>query len=101
MRHGQGCKVPRKKFEAFGCEVISIDGHDFDALESAFEKFHATQDKPTVILLQTVKGKGVSYMENVAGWHGTAPNDEQFAAAMAELGKEYDECRGGRIQLEV
>ena len=74
-----------KRFEAFDCEVISIDGHDFDALESAFEKFHATQGKPTVILLQTVKGKGVSYMENQVGWHGAAPNDDEFKIAMAEL----------------
>ena len=74
-----------KRFEAFGCEVIKIDGHDFDALESAFEKFHATQNKPTVILLQTIKGKGVSYMENQVGWHGKAPTDDELKIALAEL----------------
>lgn len=74
-----------KKFEAFGCAVISIDGHDFEALERAFDKFHETHGKPTVILLQTVKGKGISFMENKVGWHGKAPDDEQFAQAMREL----------------
>lgn len=74
-----------KKFEAFGCNVVVIDGHDFDALEKAFETFHATKDKPTVILLQTVKGKGVSFMENQAGWHGKAPNDDQLQQALSEL----------------
>ena len=74
-----------KKFSAFGCNVIEIDGHDFDALESAFETFHATHDKPTVILLRTVKGKGVSFMENQVGWHGKAPNDDELKIALAEL----------------
>lgn len=76
-----------KKFEAFGCAVIVVDGHDFAALEKGFAKFHETKGsgKPTVILLQTVKGKGVSFMENVTGWHGKAPNDEQLAQALAEL----------------
>ena len=74
-----------KRFEAFGCEVVEIDGHDFDALEKAFATFHATQDKPTVILLQTVKGKGVSFMENQVGWHGKAPNDAELKIALDEL----------------
>ena len=74
-----------KRFEAFGCEVVEIDGHDFDALEKAFATFHATQGKPTVILLQTIKGKGVSYMENQVGWHGKAPNDAELKIALAEL----------------
>ena len=74
-----------KKFAAFGCEVVTIDGHDFDSLEKAFATFHATQGKPTVILLRTVKGKGVSFMENQAGWHGKAPNDEELKAALAEI----------------
>jgi len=76
-----------KKFGAFGCAVVSIDGHDFDQIESAFETFHANENsgKPTVILLHTTKGKGVSYMENQAGWHGKAPNDAEYAQGMAEL----------------
>ena len=74
-----------KRFEAFGCEVVEINGHDFDALERAFATFHATQGKPTVILLQTVKGKGVSFMENQVGWHGKAPNDNELETALAEI----------------
>lgn len=76
-----------KKFEAFGCNVISINGHDFADIEKAMEFFHANHGtgKPTAILMTTVKGKGVSYMENQAGWHGKAPNDEEYAQAMAEL----------------
>ncbi|MBR1645328.1 MAG: transketolase [Selenomonadaceae bacterium] len=74
-----------KKFSAFGCNVIEIDGNDFDALEKAFETFHATHDKPTAILLHTVKGKGVSFMENQVGWHGKAPNDSELQQALSEL----------------
>lgn len=76
-----------KKFEAFGCAVIEIDGHNFDALESAFAEFHENRgkSKPTVILMRTVKGKGVSFMENQAGWHGKAPNDDELAKGLAEL----------------
>ena len=74
-----------KRFAAFGCEVVVIDGHDFDALESAFKKFHETKNKPTVILLRTIKGKGVSYMENQVDWHGKAPNDAELKIALAEL----------------
>lgn len=76
-----------KKFEAFGCNVIKIDGHNFDELEKAFEFFHANLNsgKPTVILMKTIKGKGVSFMENEASWHGKAPNDEEFARGMADL----------------
>lgn len=75
------------KFAAFGCDVVEIDGHDFDAIESAFQRFHANHGtgKPTAVLMRTVKGKGVSYMENQAGWHGKAPNDEEYAKGMAEL----------------
>lgn len=78
------------KFEAFGFNVIKINGHDFDEMEEAFAAFHAArgQGKPTAILMKTVKGKGVSFMENQAGWHGKAPNDEQFAQAIAELEEE-------------
>ena len=74
-----------KKFEAFGFHVISIDGHDFDAIEAAFAEARATKGKPTVIIMKTVKGKGVSFMENQVGWHGSAPNDEQYAQAVAEI----------------
>lgn len=76
-----------KKFEAFGCNVIKIDGHNFDDLEKAFTFFHNNQNtkKPTVILMKTIKGKGVSFMENIASWHGTAPNDQQLATALDEL----------------
>ena len=76
-----------KKVEAFGWDVIKINGHDFDDIEKAFERFHANlgTGKPTAILMNTVKGKGVSFMENQAGWHGKAPNDKEFEQAMAEL----------------
>ena len=74
-----------KKLEAFGFHVISIDGHDFDAIEAAFNEAKTVKGKPTAIVAKTVKGKGVSFMENKVNWHGSAPNDEQYAAAIAEL----------------
>ena len=76
-----------EKFAAFGCDVVEIDGHDFDAIESAFARFHANHGagKPTAILMHTTKGKDVSYMENNVDWHGKAPNDEEFARGMADL----------------
>jgi transketolase len=74
-----------KKLEAFGFHVISIDGHDFDQIEAAFAEAKATKGKPTAIIAKTVKGKGVSYMENQVGWHGSAPNDEQYEKAVAEI----------------
>ena len=73
------------KLEAFGFHVQTIDGHDFDALESAFKKARITKGRPSAIVIKTVKGKGVSFMENDAGWHGKAPNDAEDAQAMAEL----------------
>ena len=75
------------KFAAFGCDVVEIDGHDFDAIESAFQRFHANHGagKPTAILMHTTKGKDVSYMENNVDWHGKAPNDEEYARGMADL----------------
>ena len=73
-----------KKFEAFGWHTITIDGNDFDAIESALNEAK-TVDKPVAIIAETVKGKGVSYMENAVNWHGAAPNDEQYAVAMEEL----------------
>ena len=76
-----------KKFEAFNFHVINIDGNDFDQIDAAFKEAKATKGMPTAIICKTVKGKGVSFMENQAGWHGVAPNDEQFAQAMEELEK--------------
>ncbi|MBP3314266.1 MAG: transketolase [Clostridia bacterium] len=74
-----------KKLEAFGFHVISIDGHDFDEIEAALNEARATKGKPTAIIAKTVKGKGVSYMEDQVGWHGSAPNDEQYEKAVAEI----------------
>ena len=74
-----------KKFEAFNFHVINIDGNDFDQIDAAFKEAKATKGMPTAIIAHTVKGKGVSFMENQVGWHGTAPNDEQYAVAMEEL----------------
>ncbi len=76
-----------KKFEAFNFHVINIDGHDFDQIRAAFEEAKTVKGRPTAIIAKTVKGKGVSFMENQASWHGTAPNDEQYAIAMADLEK--------------
>ena len=73
-----------KKFEAFGWHVITIDGHDYDAIEAALAEAK-TVDKPVAIIAETTKGKGVSYMENAVNWHGAAPNDELYAVAMEEL----------------
>jgi transketolase len=73
------------KFRAFGWNVISIDGHNIEEILDAFEKAKATKGKPTVIVAKTVKGKGVSFMENQAGWHGKAPNEEQYNQAKSEL----------------
>lgn len=80
-----------KKFEAFNWNVIVIDGHNFDEIEDAFNKAKETKGKPTAIIAKTTKGKGVSFMENQVGWHGAAPNDEQYATAMAELTAQLDE----------
>lgn len=77
-----------KKWEAFGWEVFKIDGHNMKEILQAFEDIKKVKDKPICILATTVKGKGVSYMENVCEWHGMAPNEEQFKQAMAELGGE-------------
>lgn len=74
-----------KKFESFGFEVIKICGHCFNQIEEAFEKAKSVKGKPTVIIAQTVKGKGVSYMEDQVGWHGKAPNQEQYELALNEL----------------
>ena len=74
-----------KKFEAFGFHVISIDAHDFDQIEAALAEARTVKGKPTAIIMTSVKGKGVSFMENQCGWHGSAPNDEQYAQAVAEI----------------
>ncbi|MBO4911444.1 MAG: transketolase [Butyrivibrio sp.] len=74
-----------KKFEAFNFHVINIDGHNFDEIKAAFEEAKKTKGMPTAIIAHTVKGKGVSFMENQAGWHGKAPNDDEYKQAMEEL----------------
>ena len=76
-----------KKFEAFNFHVINIDGNDFDQIRAAFKEARETKVMPTAIIAKTVKGKGVSFMENAAGWHGKAPNDEEYEIAMADLEK--------------
>ena len=76
-----------KKFEAFNFHVITIDGHDFDQIAAAFKEARETKGMPTAIIAKTIKGKGVSFMENQASWHGVAPNDEEYAQAMEELQK--------------
>jgi transketolase len=75
------------KFKAFNFNVVEIDAHDFGQIADAFQKARDTKGMPTAIIAKSVKGKGVSFMENQAGWHGTAPNDEQYEQAMAELNK--------------
>ena len=74
------------KFEAFGWNVLNVNGHDFDELRHAFNQAKQVKDKPTIIIAHTIKGKGVSFMENNYAWHGAAPNDEQYETAMKELG---------------
>ncbi|MCR4670698.1 MAG: transketolase [Saccharofermentans sp.] len=80
-----------KKFEAFNFEVININGHDFDEIRAAFAKARETKGKPTAIIMKTVKGQDVSFMEDKAEWHGKAPNDEQYAIAIEELDKKIAE----------
>ena len=74
------------KLRAFGWEAVEIDGHDFDQMEAAFAQAGTVKGRPFAIVMKTTKGKGVSFMENQAGWHGKAPNDEQAEAALGELG---------------
>ncbi|MEE1314201.1 MAG: transketolase [Faecalimonas sp.] len=76
-----------EKFEAFGFHVMEIDGHDFDAIRAAFDKARVIKGMPSVIIAKTTKGKGISFMENQAAWHGNAPNDEQYKIAMEDLEK--------------
>ena len=82
------------KFAAFNWNVLKVDGHDFAAIAAALDEAKACKGRPTVILARTTKGKGVSFMENDAGWHGKAPNDEQFQQAMAELNAKLAELEG-------
>lgn len=77
------------KFKSFGWDVQTIDGHDFEEIAAAVEKAKTVKDRPQAIIAETVKGKGVSFMEDQAGWHGKAPNDEQAAQAVKELGGEW------------
>ncbi len=84
------------KMEAFGFNVVAIAGHDFDQMEAAFDAFHKTEGRPTVILMKTTKGKGVSYMENVADWHGKAPNDAEYEIAMTELRAQLAELEAAK-----
>ncbi len=83
-----------KKFEAFNFHVINIDAHDFDAIRAAFKEAKETKGMPTAIIAHSTKGKGVSFMEDQAAWHGTAPNDEQYAVAMKDLAKIEEELGG-------
>lgn len=84
-----------EKFKAFNWHVICIDAHNFEEIEKAVEKAENTKGRPTAVIAKSVKGKGVSFMENQAGWHGAAPNDEQYAQAISELDKYIEEVRGG------
>ncbi len=79
------------KFKAFNWNVVEIDGHDYEQIENAFNNARNTKDKPTCIVMKTVKGKGVSYMENQVGWHGKAPNEEEYNQAIAELNEKLKE----------
>lgn len=83
-----------KKFEAFNFHVINIDAHDFDAIRAAFKEARETKGKPTAIIAHSLKGKGVSFMEGQVAWHGVAPNDEEYAIAMADLEKIGKELEG-------
>ncbi len=82
-----------KKFEAFGWNVIVIDGNDFGEIEKALKAAENVKGKPTAIIAKTIKGKGVSFMEDVVGWHGVAPNDEEYEKAMAELNAEFEKLQ--------
>ena len=82
------------KLEAFGFHVMAIDGHDFDQIEKAMAEARTVKGKPSAIVMKTVKGKGVSFMEDIAGWHGVAPNDQQYEQAMGELKAVLAELEG-------
>ena len=82
------------KLEAFGFHTQAIDGHDFEAIEAAMETAKTVKGQPCAIVMKTVKGKDVSFMENLASWHGVAPNDQQFEQAMTELKAKLSELEG-------
>ena len=82
------------KFKAFGLHVVEADAHDFDSLEKAFNEAETVCGQPTVIIMKSIKGKGVSYMENNVSWHGAAPNAEQYAQAVEELTAHLKELEG-------
>lgn len=82
------------KFEAFGWHVITMDAHDFDSIEKAFDEAESIKGKPVAIIEKSVKGKGISFMENQVSWHGTAPNAEQYEQAMSELSAQLKELEG-------
>ena len=82
------------KLESFGFHVMAIDGHDFEQIEKAMDEAKTVKGKPSAIVMKTVKGKDVSFMENNAGWHGVAPNDAQFEQAMLELNAKLSELEG-------
>lgn len=84
----------KEKFEAFGWHAIEVDAHDFDALEKAFDEAEKISEQPVVIIQKSVKGKGVSFMENQVGWHGKAPNAEEYEKAVAELNEKLKELEG-------
>jgi len=84
------------KMKAFGFNVVVIDGHNFDEIEQAFEAFHGCEGKPTCILMNTTKGKGVSFMLNNVGWHGKAPNDAEYEVAMGELRAQLAELEAAK-----
>ncbi len=83
-----------EKFKAFGWHVINVDGHSYEALENAFEERKTIKGKPAIIIANTTKGKGCSFMEDQAGWHGKAPNDEEYCKAMEEIGNIGDGTNG-------
>lgn len=83
-----------KKFESFGFNVLKIDGHNFDEIEEALNNARATKGVPTAIIAKTIKGKGVSYMEDQVGWHGKAPNAEEYEIALKELDAQLKELEG-------
>ncbi len=83
-----------EKFKAFNWNVIYVDAHDFDSLRGGFERARQCKGKPSLLMAKSVKGKGVSYMENEAGWHGNAPNDEQYNTAISEIDNVIKELGG-------
>ena len=84
----------KEKFEAFGWHAIEMNAHDFDDIERAFDEAETISGQPVVIIQKSIKGKGVSFMEDQVGWHGTAPNAEQYAQAVSELNAKLKELEG-------